>query len=171
MVANLKSAHPLIRNLTLSDVDRIVEIEHTAYPYPWTRGIFGDCIRAGYDCSGLQLGPTLIAYAIQNHVAGESHLLNLCVHPDWQCHGFGSLLLEHAIRLARRQNNRCMFLEVRPSNPAGIGLYLKRGFSVIGERTDYYRTDDGRENAYVMRLEFNDRISGENQTIPQGNPF
>ena len=50
----------------MGDLDRIVEIERMAYPYPWTRGVFRDCIRVGYDCSGLQLGPSLIGYAIQH---------------------------------------------------------------------------------------------------------
>ena len=152
MSAKPEIQHGLIRPLGESDLDRIMEIEHSAYPYPWSSGIFADCIRVGYDCSGLQLGPELIAYVIQAQAVGESHLLNLCVAPNWQGSGYGTLLLDHAIRLARLQNCSCMFLEVRPSNPVGIGLYGRKGFSVVGERPDYYRTDSGRENAIVMRL-------------------
>jgi ribosomal-protein-alanine N-acetyltransferase len=94
----------------------------------------------------------LIGYAIQSHAAGESHLLNLCVAPAWQGMGYGSLLLEHSIRIARKQGCDSMFLEVRPSNPIGFGLYERRGFVTLGRRPDYYRSDDGREDAIIMSL-------------------
>ena len=144
--------HPLVRVLTAADLERVNEIEQSAYPYPWSPGIFADCFRVGYDCSGLQVGRLLIGYAIQSHAAGESHLLNLCVAPEWQGMGYGSLLLEHAIRLARHQGCVSMFLEVRPSNPAGLSLYRRRGFETLGRRPGYYRSDDGREDAIVMSL-------------------
>ena len=147
-----ENLHPLIRPLTRSDLQRVIEIEVSAYPYPWTEGIFDDCLRVGYDCSGLQLGPTLAGYAIQSHAVGECHLLNLCIAPTLQRMGFGSLLLEHAIRLGRRQDCDRMFLEVRPSNPAGISLYQRRGFVTLGRRPNYYRSDEGREDAIIMSL-------------------
>ncbi len=40
---------PLIRQMNLDDLDCVVEIEEAAYPFPWTRGIFADCIQSGYD--------------------------------------------------------------------------------------------------------------------------
>ena len=153
MIADPASFHSLLRRLSDADLDRIMEIELAAYPYPWTRGIFADCIRVGYDCWGLQAGDELIGYCIQNHAAGENHLLNLCIAPEWQKQGLGRLLLGHAIRLARMQNCYCVLLEVRPSNPAGIQLYKKNGFIIVGERPDYYRSSKGRESAIVMRLD------------------
>lgn len=152
MIASPDCFHALVRRLSEGDLDRIMEIESSAYPWPWTRGIFADCIRVGYDCWGLQLGGALSGYCVQTHAAGESHLLNLCVAPDWQRQGFGRLLLDHAIRVARQHNCSSMFLEVRPSNPAGIELYRNHGFIIVGERPDYYRSELGRESAIVMRL-------------------
>ncbi len=145
--------YPLIRQMNADDLDCVVEIEQASYPFPWTRGIFADCIRAGYDCSALQAGPSLIAYTIQAHAAGESHLLNLCVAPDWQRKGYGKLMLSHAIRQARLQQCFCVFLEVRPSNPSGIRLYKQNGFFIVGKRPGYYRAAGGREDGIVMRLD------------------
>lgn len=153
MSANPRPFDPEIRVLTLNDLDRIIKIEHSAYPFPWSRGIFVDCMRVGYDCWGLQVRDLLVAYAIQTHAAGESHLLNLCVDPEWQRAGYGSILLEHAICQATVKGCLSMFLEVRPSNPAAIGLYERRGFVVVGERRNYYRAEKGRETAIVMRLQ------------------
>jgi len=153
MSANPAALYPLMRRLGAVDLDRIMEMELAAYPYPWTRGIFADCIRVGYDCWGLQAGTNLIGYSIQTRAAGENHLLNLCVAPECQRQGYGSILLDNAIRRARLQGCGCVFLEVRSSNRAGIGLYRNYGFVRIGERPDYYRSDQGKEDAIVMRLE------------------
>jgi ribosomal-protein-alanine N-acetyltransferase len=153
MIANLTPVHPVIRRLDSGDLDHLIEIEEASYPYPWTKGIFADCIRVGYDCWGLQTGTELAGYSFQTHAAGENHLLNLCVAPGNQGQGLGKILLDHAIRLARLQQCFCILLEVRPSNRAGKGLYRKYGFHVVGERPDYYRSHQGRESALVMRLD------------------
>jgi ribosomal-protein-alanine N-acetyltransferase len=167
--AEAETLHPLLRLLNWGDLDRIMEIELAAYPVPWSRGIFSDCIRVGYDCWGLQLGPRLVGYSVLSCAAGEAHLLNLCVEPGWQRRGFGALLLENAVRVARAHGCGSMFLEVRPSNRAGIALYDRHGFVVIGRRPGYYSARPGaqagqggepaaltgelREDALVMRLE------------------
>ena len=144
--------HPLIRRLSQEDVDRIYEIEQLAYPHPWSRGLFVDCLNAGYTCFGLQIGRNLAGYTVFNWAAGEAHLLNLCVHPDWQHRGYGSLLLEYAINHVASHENKAMLLEVRISNPRAEKLYKNRGFKVIGRRPAYYQSGEGREDAIVMSL-------------------
>jgi ribosomal-protein-alanine N-acetyltransferase len=153
MIADPAAVHSLLRPLNWGDLDRIMEIELAVYPFPWTRGIFSDCLRVGYDCWGLQIGASLIGYSVQTGAAEENHLLNLCVEPGSQRQGFGRLLLENAIRIARLRDCRTLFLEVRPSNTAGIALYEKRGFVLVGRRPDYYSARDGKEDALVMRLD------------------
>ncbi len=119
-----------------------------------------DCLRAGYAFFGLQVGRELAGYVIFNWAAGEAHLLNLCIHPDWQQRGYGSLLLEYAINHVVRQGNESMYLEVRASNTRAARLYRNRGFRVIGSRRSYYQAGDGREDAVVMRLAFRSPDSG-----------
>lgn len=179
MSANPLLQHPLMRPLNWGDLDRIMEIELAAYPFPWTRGIFGDCLRVGYECWGLQLGSRLAGYSIQSDAAGECHLLNLCVAPDLHRRGLGHVLLENAIRIAHRHACQSMFLEVRPSNAAGIALYRGHGFSVVGRRLGYYSAGGStaaanepgtvrprdpaaeREDALVMRLDLERDESGD----------
>jgi len=48
-----------------------------------------------------------------------------------------------------------MFLEVRLSNAAAIGLYEKMGFTELGRRANYYKVRDKsavdeREDALIM---------------------
>jgi ribosomal-protein-alanine N-acetyltransferase len=145
--------HPVIRALAPEDLDRVVEIEQACYPFPWTRGIFADCLRAGYVCVGLQSGSRLAGYSVMNWAAGEAHLLNLCVHPEFQRLGYGRLLLDQALAQARARGCHAMFLEVRPSNQRAGRLYARAGFRPVGERPAYYPAHEGREDAVVMRLD------------------
>ena len=163
--------HPVVSTLTAADLDRVMQIEMAAYPFPWTRGIFEDCLRVGYGCRGLRIGGSLVGYSVQTQAAGESHLLNLCIEPGWQRRGFGSILLEQSIVLAKAEGCTSMFLEVRPSNEAGIALYLRRGFRIVGERPDYYRADHGRENAIIMRFELQDSVNRKIRVLPSHDPF
>lgn len=171
MSTETAALHPVVRYLTAKDLDRVMEIEQSAYPFPWTRGIFEDCLRVGYDCRGLQLGSSLLGYAVQTQFAGECHLLNLCIDPAWQRMRFGSLMLEQTVQQARNGLCSSIFLEVRPSNRAGLALYRKRGFYIVGERPDYYRAKHGRESAIVMRLDL-DELTAEGTHPPRRtDPF
>jgi ribosomal-protein-alanine N-acetyltransferase len=170
---NTKTAefHPVVRFLSVVDIDRVMEIEQSAYEFPWTRGIFEDCLRVGYECRGLQLGSSLIGYTIQTQFAGECHLLNLCVEPGWQGRHFGSLLLEQVICQARKGNCSSMFLEVRPSNRTAISMYKKRCFYIVGQRPDYYRSRQGREDATIMRLDLDPVLDERELSLVRDDPL
>jgi len=142
-----------VRRLDYADLPRVMEIEVAAYPFPWTLAIFQDCLRVGYSGNVLMQNRQLVGYSMLSYAADEAHLLNLCVDPLWQGQGLGQLLLEHAIQWAQQMGVDCMLLEVRPSNKTGISLYRKHGFRVIGERPDYYRAANGRENALIMKCD------------------
>ena len=137
-----------------SDLDPVVEIEQRIYAFPWTRGNFRDSIRAGYSCWVCRSGADLLGYAVLMLAAGEAHLLNLTIDSKFQRRGHGSRLLRHLMRTARDYGARVLFLEVRPSNVAGLELYARHGFRRIGVRRDYYPARGGRENALVFALEF-----------------
>lgn len=155
--------YPLIRPLSSQDLDDVVRIEQSCYPFPWTLGIFRECLRAGYACHGLQLGEDLAGYSISNWAIGESHLLNLCIDSRWQKRGYGKSMLEHSIQHAISMDCHVMFLEVRPSNVDATQLYLKKGFEEVGSRPAYYQAESGREDALIMRL----NLVGE--TSPAGS--
>ena len=136
------------------DLEPVIEIEQRIYAFPWTRGNFRDSIRAGYSCWVCRGGADLLGYAVLMLAAGEAHLLNLSIDSKFQRCGHGSRLLEHLVRTAREYRARVLFLEVRPSNVAGLELYARHGFRQIGVRRDYYPAQAGRESALVLALEF-----------------
>jgi ribosomal-protein-alanine N-acetyltransferase len=135
------------------DVPQVAAMEERAYAFPWTAGIFRDCLGAGYACWVAESPDGLMGYGVLSVGADEAHLLNLCVDPVWQGHGLGRRLLRRMIDLARWHMADRVFLEVRPSNPNAIALYASEGFMKIGQRPRYYPAKDGREDAIVMALE------------------
>lgn len=139
-----------IRPLTVDDLDAVVAIERRAYDFPWTRGIFRDCLRVGYCCWGYETQAGLVGYGVMSVAAGESHLLNVTVRPEAQRQGIGRKLITHFMQLARRHDADILLLEVRPSNHAAIALYRKLGFNEIGQRRAYYPAADGREDALIF---------------------
>lgn len=151
MSAQLKQSPP-IRPMSLMDLDAVMSIEGEIYPFPWTRGNFGDSIISGYHCRVLEQAGCLVGYGVMMIGAGEAHMLNLSIAATWQQRGWGGMLLQHFIGLAREHHAQRMFLEVRRSNPGAVRLYQRAGFSQIGIRKDYYPAMNGREDAVVMEL-------------------
>jgi len=141
-----------IRPLTPADLDAVMEIEIRAYEFPWTEGIFRDCLRVGYCCWCYEDDELLQGYGVMSAAAGESHILNLTVRPELQRQGVGSKLMKHFQQLARRHGADTLMLEVRPSNHGAISLYEKLGFNEIGVRRNYYPAEDGREDALLLAL-------------------
>ena len=39
-----------LRHMHQADLPAVLVVETAAYPYPWTEGIFTDCLRVGYHC-------------------------------------------------------------------------------------------------------------------------
>jgi ribosomal-protein-alanine N-acetyltransferase len=138
--------------MRFDDLAGVVAIEQQAYDFPWTEGIFRDCLRVGYCCRVLEEAGELLGYGVMSVGAGESHLLNVCVLPDAQGKGLGRLLLDHMVSIARRYGVESVLLEVRPSNKRAIHLYHKLGFNEVGIRKGYYPDVNGREDALILAL-------------------
>ena len=142
-----------LRPMSAEDLPTVMAIERQVYRYPWTEGIFRDCLRSGYCCWLGFSGDQVVAYGVLSVAAGESNLLNLCVDPGSRRQGVGKLLLSHLLGLAVRHEACVVFLEVRPSNAGAVALYQEAGFAEVGLRADYYPAAKGREDAMVMALE------------------
>ncbi|MCL1634606.1 ribosomal protein S18-alanine N-acetyltransferase [Luteimonas sp. SX5] len=142
-----------LRPMREDDLDEVIAIEQRAYPFPWTRGILRDCLRADYPAWVLIQRDRIIGYGVLSIAADEAHILNICTAPEAQGRGHGRRLLRSLLQIARGRGVRRMFLEVRPSNPNAIALYHDEGFNEIGRRPRYYPAKDGREDALVMAME------------------
>jgi ribosomal-protein-alanine N-acetyltransferase len=128
----------------------VSDIERRSYEFPWSHGVFRDCLLAGYRSSVLVRDERVAGYGILSIAAGEAHILNLCVDPEFRSMGYGERLLDTMLAQARAASVREVFLEVRPSNDTALALYRKKGFFQVANRPAYYQSHDGREDAAVL---------------------
>jgi ribosomal-protein-alanine N-acetyltransferase len=140
-----------VRPMHELDVPVIVAVERGAYQFPWSEGVFRDCLRVGYVCRVVEIGGDLGGYGIMSVGAGEAHILNVCIRAEYRYRGFGRKLLLYLLDRARASGMYEAFLEVRPSNTVAARLYHSMGFEQVGIRRGYYQATIGREDAAVLR--------------------
>ncbi len=143
-----------LRDIVVADLPAVLQNERRAYQFPWTQGVFEDCLQRTYECRLLLEGDEVLGHAIASVAAGESHLLNLCIRRDEQGRGLGRELLLDVLQRLHERGASMVFLEVRPSNLSAIALYDSIGFGEIGVRKNYYPAAVGYEDALVMGLDF-----------------
>ncbi len=128
--------------ITLEDLDPIMSIEQQIYPNPWSAQVMQDCIQAGYQCLKGQTSecPDEVAcYALMMIGYQESNLLNIGVNPKFQRQSIASQMMHRLLLISRINQAKYMWLEVRESNHAALGLYQKLNFEKIGLRKNYYK--------------------------------
>ena len=93
----------------------------------------------------------IAGYIVARETAGELHINNFAVRPEFRRHGIGATLLNQVLDEARRRKANAAFLEVRSSNQVAQALYEKSGFRPIARRANYY--SEPVEDAVVMSME------------------
>jgi ribosomal-protein-alanine N-acetyltransferase len=129
----------------------VMAIESAAYPRPWSHGVFVSEIeqmRAGsrhYVVA--RRARAIVGYAGLWFSAGEAHVTNVAVKPQWRRHGIATKLLVELATEARRRGCAAWTLEVRVSSTGAQELYRTFGFAPAGVRQRYY---ENTEDAIVM---------------------
>ena len=150
-----------IRPMSSADLADVFAIEQASYDFPWSEGIFRDCLRVGYVCRVLALEERVIGYGVMSMGAGEMHVLNLCIAEAHRCQGLGRHMLDHLLDRGAAAGVSDAFLEVRPSNAMALRLYRSLGFQQIGTRRGYYQAAGGREDACVLKLSLRTRCASD----------
>ncbi len=143
----------------LNDVQwlSLVTIEAQHHMVPWSKAQLHASIAAGYVTQALlDEALQVVAYCIFMSNVDDWELLNITVNQAMQGRGLARDLLTQGLNQAQSAGAGGVFLEVRDSNAAAIGLYTALGFTQVGMRKGYYRTANPlvQENAIVMRLDF-----------------
>ncbi len=130
-----------IRPATREDVAAIVGIQLKNPQAAQWQG--SDYARLAKDLGGVLLvaenaAGQVLGFAAAQRVADEAELQNLAVDPEHQRHGIGQGLL-HAVHCRlRAAGTQRVYLEVRPSNESALALYRSSGYTIVGNRPDYY---------------------------------
>lgn len=137
-----------------SDLEPILEIEQHSFRWPWSRlsfenelscpNAFNFLVKSDDETAAGQI----VAYAFLRLIADELHILKIAVAQTQRKQGIASWLMTRCFRIAAKSGATSVFLEVRPSNVAAVGLYQKLGFTIIGRRPNYYA--ESKEDALVM---------------------
>lgn len=138
-----------IRNWQYKDILRISEIEEECFPQEhWTFQMLASSFETETFYGVLAAdGEEIIGYGGVTVAADTADIANVAVTEQYRRSGVGTAVLSELCRVAKEKGAEKLFLEVRVSNAAAMGLYLKIGFKGVYARNRYY--PDG-EDCLVM---------------------
>ncbi len=145
-----------MRPMRESDIAAVIALDRASHLTPWSEANFREALDAGNLCVVGERDGAIVACAVLQMAGGDADLLTMAVTADARRGGIGRELLRELIDRATAYGASAIFLEVRASNAAAIGLYRDAGFAPIGSRKNYYERGDGREDAMTMRLSLHD---------------
>ena len=76
MITPMQEPPVFIRPMNHDDLATVSDIERRSYDFPWSHGVFRDCLLAGYQCIVMERDELVAGYAILSIAAGEAHILN-----------------------------------------------------------------------------------------------
>ncbi len=148
----------IVRPMHGSDVADVAAIEARMFGDPWPAASFREMLAQRHTIALVgEEAEQVVGYAIGTAIADEGEVLNLAVDTPWQRRGFGRTLVERLLELLQERGALALYLEVRASNQAAIGLYRGFGFQPMGRRKGYYRAP--REDAVTMVRKVDTRMA------------
>jgi ribosomal-protein-alanine N-acetyltransferase len=94
-----------------------------------------------------------VGFALTLALGDEAEIVSLGVLPDHRRCGIGSAILDAVCREARLRGAERVVLEMASDNEAALGLYVRRGFTVVGCRRNYYRRAERVVDALTLRVQ------------------
>ena len=142
------SNQPLIRTMTVDDLDDVIAIENEVFTEAWTRESFVYEIKKNpYSLPiVMELNGEIIGYAVAWDIFNEFHIATIGIRKMHQGKGWGKHLFRYLMSMT--DGAEFAMLEVRKDNHVAIKMYESFGFYPIYVRPRYYR--DGQD-AIVMR--------------------
>lgn len=74
------------------------------------------------------------------------------VEEEFRRRGIGTLLMKHAVKIAKERGARMLVLEAQTNNTPAINFYLKFGFDLIGFDTTAYSNEDIEKKEVRLEL-------------------
>lgn len=131
-----------IRDLSLSDLDVITEIDQLCFPpgIAFDREVFEYCLSQEF-CRGfgVEREGRLAAFAIINFTGPRSmQIVTIDVLPEHRGQGLARTIMSEIEGAARGHDVRRIVLQVSTQNETAIALYQKWGFQIKSVLPDYY---------------------------------
>ena len=94
-----------------------------------------------------------IGHIYANMVVDQADILSFIIKDKYRRQGFGTILLGKFISTLKSKGVKEFFLEVSEKNIGAQKFYNGFGFIKIGNRLNYYKTNSGKQNAYLLKLQ------------------
>ena len=142
----------IIREMRMSDVPAIAELEKVCFSDPWSENSIAFEVNnpLSYWLVAEEQG-IVAGYVGSQSVLDAADMMNIAVSPAFRRNGIGEKLVLALTDHLRKNNVIALLLEVRVSNAPAIALYQKLGFKQVGRRPRYYHNP--REDALILRKE------------------
>lgn len=139
-----------IRWMIRRDMEQVLEIERTAFEFPWSEDDFVSCLRRR-NCIGMvaEQGDQIVGFMIYELHKTRLHLLNFAVAADTRRCGVGTQMVDKLIGKLSSQRRTRLSLEVRETNLEAQLFFRGSGFRATSVLRDFY--DDSPEDAYLMQ--------------------
>ena len=139
----------MIRPFTLSDLDRILQIELQSFPKsPYDWATFINLHYLYPETFLVYVGPTpdrkegeILGYIVFTQ---EGHIISIAVRPQHRRRGIGQDLVQRAMDTPHLKK---VWAEVRRSNQGAQTFYSHMGFQIAGVLPNYY----GNEDALIVQ--------------------
>ena len=139
----------IIRKMQPEDLAEVCKIEKDNFSLPWSEKSFLESMERNDTVFLVALEDEEVAGYIGCYcIAGAGEITNVAVKVSYRRKGIGGKLLQKLYEEGAALDTQEYFLEVRESNEAAIGLYLRQGFVKEGIRKNFY--EKPVENAVIM---------------------
>lgn len=138
--------------MTLEDLEAVYELSKTCFSMPWSLdSLTKELTNPVAQYQVAEIGNQIIGYGGLWCVMDEGEITNIAVANAYRQRGIGQAILQALLSVAKENNLKVIYLEVRTSNSAAIKLYEKAGFKCVGIRKHYY--SQPVEDAVIMSYE------------------
>jgi len=143
----------IVSSMTAKDVKEVALLEKECFASPWSEeNLISETTNPTSIFLVAKDNEKTVGYVGSNNILGEVFITNIAVSDSFRRKGVATALLNELIERCKNENALYLTLEVRKSNISAIKLYEKLGFSLVGERRDFYSSPT--ENALLYTLNF-----------------
>lgn len=145
----------MIQQLHVTDAPWLAALHRQAFEKPWSAVSFAEILALPTTLGWAlmpETTPRPVGFILLQAQGQEGEILTFQVAADHQGRGYGRALLTQGVTVARQLNLEHLFLEVAVSRRRAQKVYQAQGFRVSRRRKNYYRGQNGPEDALVMQL-------------------
>lgn len=140
----------VFKEFTSSDIADVACLDREIFPDFWTEEMWkSECARKDFFGFVVKDGEKVVGYICATALFEEGEIPKVAVEKESRGRGIGGMLVEQLLNAMKERGVEKIFLEVRVSNTAALGLYRCKGFEKTRERKRYY--PDGEDAVEMVK--------------------